>query len=282
MGDEPEVSHESSLAELCQATSHSETTPAKSSALEALMARVLARTPARLFKGRAGAAYLTQTWLDLRQDHAAAKDAIHAELEFSTDFSATFVAEWALFEIRTLAETKTDFLRYPEQGRCLCHRARAEVAHRCPVGPALQVAIADGLSAAAVRVQVPTLLPLLAAEAHCRGWSFGQPFFIRHGRVGVLNDIGEILQPTVAVLLIGERPGLATAESLSAYMAFRPCCGHDDSHRNLISNIHAHGTSALQAVRRIICLAAQMMELQTSGVSVKESTPFAERSLAQE
>ena len=110
-----------------------------------------------------------------------------------------------------------------------------------PAGADLQVAIADGLSAAAVRAQVPALLPMIAAEAARRGWRFGRPFFVRHGRVGVLNDIGELLDPAVVVLLIGERPGLATAESLSAYMAYRPRAGHDDARRNLISNIHARG-----------------------------------------
>jgi ethanolamine ammonia-lyase small subunit len=132
------------------------------------------------------------------------------------------------------------------------------------------VAIADGLSAAAVRVQVPVLLPLLAEEARQRSWRFGQPFFIRHGRVGVLNDIGEVLQPTVVVLLIGERPGLATAESLSAYMAYRPRAGHDDARRNLISNIHARGIPHHHAAARIAELAARMIEVQTSGIAIKE------------
>ena len=92
---------------------------------------------------------------------------------------------------------------------------------------------------------MPALLPLLHAESRRRAAGrFGQPFFIRHCRVGVLNDIGELLDPAVVVLLIGERPGLATAESLSAYMAFRPRPGDDDSRRNLISNIHARGVAA--------------------------------------
>ena len=88
--------------------------------------------------------------------------------------------------------------------------------------------------------------------------------------MGVLNDIGEILDPAVIVLLIGERPGLATAESLSAYMAFRPRAGHDDSRRNLISNIHARGVPPDQAAVRIGRLAAQMIGLATSGVALKE------------
>ena len=150
-------------------------------------------------------------------------------LIFMAAWAAPFVDQWGLFEVATLAFTKEEFLLRPDLGRSLSDTARAELVSRCFRGTDLQVAIADGLSAAAVQVQVPELLPRLAAEAQRQGWRLGQPFFIRHGRVGTLNDIGEILDPKVAVLLIGERPGLATAESLSAYMAYRPRVGHDDA-----------------------------------------------------
>jgi ethanolamine ammonia-lyase small subunit len=212
------------------------------------------------------------TWLELRRDHAAARDAVKAELDLVSDFGAPFLTKWNLFEVATLARTKEEFLLQPDLGRSLSTAARTELIRCCPPGADLQVAIADGLSAAAVRAQVPVLLPLRAQEAHDRGWQFGQPFFIRHGRVGVLNDIGEVIDPTVVVLLIGERPGLATAESLSAYMAYRPRPGHDDSRRNLISNIHARGAVPNQAVPRIAELATRMIQLATSGIDVKEQT----------
>jgi ethanolamine ammonia-lyase small subunit len=93
---------------------------------------------------------------------------------------------------------------------------------------------------------------------------------IRYCRVGVLNDIGDLLDPTVAVLLIGERPGLATAVSLSAYLAYRPRPGHTDAQRNLISNIHDRGVTPEDAARRIVALAQKMIRMQTSGVAVKE------------
>jgi len=238
--------------------------------LPTVLEQVRARTPARILTGRAGAAYRTTTWLELRRDHAAAKDAVCAELDLAGDLGVAFLAEWGLFEVATLAHTKQEFLLRPDLGRSLSPAARAELACRCPAGADLQVAVVDGLSAAAVRAQVPALLPLLAAEAQHRGWRFGQPFFIRHGRVGVLNEIGEMIDPAVAVLLIGERPGLATALSLSAYMAYRPRNGHDDSHRNLISNIHARGVPPDQAAPRIAKLAAQMIQVGTSGIAVKE------------
>jgi ethanolamine ammonia-lyase small subunit len=132
------------------------------------------------------------------------------------------------------------------------------------------VAVGDGLSAAAIATQVPGLLPRLYDEASGRGWSFGRPFFVRHCRVGVLNDIGDILDPEVVVLLIGERPGLATAESLSAYLAYRPRPGHTDAQRNLISNIHARGIGHEEAARRIMALAELMRRAQASGIAVKE------------
>jgi ethanolamine ammonia-lyase small subunit len=91
--------------------------------------------------------------------------------------------------------------------------------------------------------------------------------------VGILNEIGELLNPRVAVLLIGERPGLATAESLSAYMAYRPRAEHSDANRNLVSNIHARGLSPKDAAARILNLAAQMMKMGTSGYMLRGELP---------
>ena len=93
---------------------------------------------------------------------------------------------------------------------------------------------------------------------------------MRHARVGVLNEIGELLDPGVAVLLIGERPGLATADSLSAYLAYRPQPGDTDARRNLISNIHARGVPPADAAPRLVALCRQLLQARQSGVSVKE------------
>ena len=112
-----------------------------------------------------------------------------------------------------------------------------------PAAAICKSSIGDGLSVPAVSRQVPALLPLLYAGAAARGWKTGRAFVVRYCRVGILNEIGELLDARVVVLLIGERPGLATAESLSAYLAYRPRQGHTDSNRNLISNIHARGVT---------------------------------------
>jgi len=140
----------------------------------------------------------------------------------------------------------------------------------CPEEATLQIVIGDGLSVTAVAAQVPPLLPLVVREGQKRGWKLGQPFVVRYCRVGTMNDIGELLHPTVVVLLIGERPGLATAESLSAYMAYRPKSGDQDANRNLISNIHQRGVSVEAAANRIIRFTALMMQEQQSGVRLKE------------
>ena len=237
-----------------------------------LIERIRAHTPARILVSRSGPAYLTPTQLELRAAHAAARDAVRDELNVTRDLGEDFVREWKLFEISTLASSKDEYLLRPDLGRRLNDSAR-DALTRCPLNPDLQIVIGDGLSVTAVSAHIPRLLPRIVANACQHGWNVGQPFVIRHCRVGVMNEIGEVLDPKVVVLLIGERPGLATAESLSAYMAYRPRSGHNDSQRNLISNIHSRGVSIEAASERIINLAEQMMRLQNSGVQVKEQFP---------
>jgi ethanolamine ammonia-lyase small subunit len=232
--------------------------------------KVLARTPARLMVGRVGAAYRTGTQMDLRQAHAAARDAVRAELDLEKQFGAPFVKQWGLFEVCTQAKSKDEYLLQPNLGRIFGEVSRAELVQRCTPRSDLQIAVGDGLSVSAVSAQVPRLLPALYEGAKARGWTLGQMFVIRHCRVGTLNEIGELLAPAVAVLLIGERPGLATAESLSAYMAYQPKKTHTDADRNLLSNIHARGVSPADAAVRILNLAAQMMKIQSSGTQLRE------------
>lgn len=245
-------------------------TPAPPPDLAELVRKVRERTPARLLVGRSGTAYRTSTLLELRLDHAFARDAVAAEVDLARDLGPGFLERWGLFEVRSRAASKAEFLLRPELGRSLSDEAVATIRDQCPAGADLQVAVADGLSAAAVVAQVPELLAALAVETGRRGWSLGRPFFVRYGRVGLLNDIGRLLEPRVIVLLIGERPGLVTAESLSAYMAYQPRPGQTDADRNLVANIHARGVPPAEAARRVLNLADQMIRLGTSGVAVKE------------
>lgn len=242
--------------------------------LSEIVKKVRAQTPARLLAGRSGAGYRTNTQLELREAHAAARDAVRAELNLFANFGQNLARKWNLFEVCSQATTKDEYLLRPDLGRHLNDKSRAEVSRRCTTGRDLQVVIGDGLSVTAVSIQVPRLLPLLYEGAKMRGWSLGEIFVIRHCRVGLLNEIGELLGPKVAVLLIGERPGLATAESLSAYMGYQPKASDTDANRNLISNIHARGISPKQAAQRILDLAATMIQTQKSGFQLREEPNF--------
>ena len=241
-----------------------------------IVTKIRARTPARLIVGRSGAAYRTGTQLELRAAHANARDAVRAELELDKQLGADFVNQWGLFEVCTRARSKDEFLLCPPLGRAFSEASRSDLLKSCRPTNDVQIAIGDGLSVAAVSAQVPILLPLLYRGAKARGWSVGQTLVIRHCRVGILNEIGELLRPRVAILLIGERPGLATAVSLSAYLAYCPLAGHTDADRNLISNIHDRGVKADAAASRILNLAAQMMKAKGSGSQLREQSPALE------
>ena len=237
-----------------------------------LIQKIRARTSARVLVGRAGAAYRTGTQLDLREAHAAARDAVRDELDLNAAFGTEFVQRWELHEFRTRARNKDEYLLRPDLGRQFDDESRERLLASCSRDCDIQIAIGDGLSVAAIAEQVPQLLPLRFDGAKARGWIAGNTFVIRHCRVGILNEIGELLRPQVAVLLIGERPGLATATSLSAYMAFRPTKSHTDADRNLMSNVHERGVGAEEAAERIVELAARMMKLGTSGCALNEDS----------
>jgi ethanolamine ammonia-lyase small subunit len=222
------------------------------------------RTPARILAGRSGTSYKTETALHLRVDHASAVDAVRDEVD------STFLRDLGLVDFRSLARDRSEYLLRPDLGRRLHPEDGAAIRREFPREVELQVVVGDGLSAAAVVRQVPELLPRLKAGATERGWSQGRPFFVRQARVGLLNDIGEATGAAVVVLLIGERPGLATAESLSAYLAYRPHHPQTDADRNLISNIHGQGISPEAAAHRILALVDQMILRKLSGVAVKE------------
>src|SRR3984885_2992779 len=241
--------------------------------LPEIVRKIRARTPARLLAGRAGAAYRTATQLDLREAHAAARDAVRAELETDQVFGSEFRRTWNPLDVRTQAATKNEYLLRPDLGRHFDNTSVVEIKKRCAPDRDIQIAIGDALSLPELAAQVPALLPLLYTGVQARDWTVGTTLVIHHCRVGILNEIGELLNPRVAILLIGERPGLATAESLSAYMGYRPRATHSDADRNLVSNIHARGLSVNEAAARILDLAGKMMKANTSGYLLSQERP---------
>ena len=235
--------------------------PRDPAALQALMAA----TTARLGVGRAGPRYTTAALLRFQADHAITQDALYRDVDQG------LLDALGLFSVQTaITGGKQEYLLRPDLGRRLSDEARRTVVEKCQPAPNLQIVVGDGLSAAAVEANVREMFPVLRQGAQAAGLSVGTPFFIKYCRVGVLNDIGDLLKPDVVVLLIGERPGLGRAEALSAYMAFRPKAGDTDADRDVVCNIFNNGgTNPLEGAAFVIQIAQKMLKHQASGVKLK-------------
>jgi ethanolamine ammonia-lyase small subunit len=227
----------------------------------------LARTPARLMLGRVGTTLTTASMLALRADHAVARDAVYAEITAASVFGEERVRRYGMISLATRATTRAEYLRRPDLGRRLDDASRTGLKTQSSRDDDVRLVIGDGLSAAAVSANAPALLDSLWDGWTASSVRLGPPLFVKNCRVGVMNEIGDALSPAVVVLLVGERPGLATAESLSAYLAYRPRSGHTDANRELVSNIHRHGLSIPEATARIVRLVSEMRERKASGVA---------------
>ena len=234
---------------------------------EALKA-LIASTTARIGVGRAGPHYNTYSLLLFQADHAVTQDALYKDVD------QKLLDDLGLFTVQTqITGGKQEYLLRPDLGRQLNDEAKKTIQEKCIKSPNLQLVVGDGLSAAAVEANVREMFPVIMQGAKSAGLSVGTPFFIQYCRVGVLNDIGELLKPDVVILLVGERPGLGRAESLSAYMAYRPKAGDTDADRDVICNIFQNGgTNPLEGAAFAVQLAQKMMKHQASGVKLKLAT----------
>ena len=197
--------------------------------------------------------------------HAVTQDALHRDVD------QKLLDDLGLFTVQTnITGGKQEYLLRPDLGRQLNDDAKKVIQEKCVKSPNIQLVVGDGLSAAAVEANVREMFPVIQQGAKSAGLTVGTPFFIKYCRVGVLNDIGELLKPDVVILLIGERPGLGRAESLSAYMAYRPKAGDSDADRDVVCNIFQNGgTNPLEGAAFTIQIAQKMMKHQASGVKLK-------------
>jgi ethanolamine ammonia-lyase small subunit len=225
------------------------------------LAALLAATPARLAIGRTGPRLRARAYLACVADHARARDAV------TTEVPAAFVRKLGLVEIATRAATRADYLRTPALGRALAPASLARL-RRCRRRPEVQLALADGLSSAAVVTNGGPLLRALTRALRARRRRLGTPLFIRNGRVRVQDEIGAILEPEVFCLIVGERPGLATADSLSAYVLYRPSRRSAEPDRSVISNIHRGGLPPARAARAIADLIDEILVREASGAAL--------------
>ena len=222
------------------------------------------RTGARIAVGRAGTRPTTAELLKMRIDHAAACDAVRTEL--STEFVQLCGCS---LDLSTQAEGREGYLLNPPLGRLLRPEDRARLTAAVPACDVL-VAVGDGLSSAAAQTQAPLVLPVLLSALELEGvGKVAGPVLVRNARVGVMNDLGEATQARVVVLLVGERPGLSTAESLSIYIGYDPRPGRTDAERNVLSNIHAAGIPPAEAAAQAASWVKGMLDKGVSGVDFK-------------
>ncbi|MCG3210685.1 MAG: Ethanolamine ammonia-lyase light chain [Anaerolineae bacterium] len=225
-------------------------------------AALQATTPARIGVGRAGARPRTGTILLFQADHAVTQDALMREVD------PQLLEDLGLWVVNSQAGSRQEYLKRPDLGRRLTDAARQTVAERCVMQPDVQIFVGDGLSAAAIEHNLPHILPVLKHGLSAAGLSMGTPFFVRNARVGLLNPVNAVVDAKVCAVLIGERPGLARAESLSIYAGYRPQPDSTDANRNAICNIYQDGLNPLEAGAVAVQLFQKMIERQTSGVSL--------------
>lgn len=217
-------------------------------------------TPARIGVGRTGTRPLTKDVLQFRTDHAAAVDSVYGTVP------EKILSEFNLFSVTTQVESMEHYLKRPDHGRLLADEAKSHLQKNCLQAPDVQVVVSDGLSAKAIEENLSDVYPALIDSLDSYNLKIGTSFFVKGGRVACMDEIGEILKPKALVLLIGERPGLMSAESMSAYMCYQPGKGKKESDRMVISNIHKRGTPPIEAAAHIGTLIDKMIQQQTSGV----------------
>jgi ethanolamine ammonia-lyase small subunit len=226
---------------------------------------LMASTTARIGIGRAGPRYSTASLLLFQGDHAVTQDALFRDVD------QKLLDEFNLFTVQTkITGGKQEYLLRPDLGRLLNDDARRIINEKCQKNVNVQLVVGDGLSAAAIEANLRQIFPVIKQGVQSANLTLGTPFFIKNARVGVMNDVGELIKPDVVILLIGERPGLGRAESMSTYMGYKPKYGDSDADRDVVCNIfESGGTNPLEAGAFVVQIAQNMRKHQASGVKLK-------------
>lgn len=217
-------------------------------------------TPSKIAIGRSGTRFKTSDTLLLREGHAIAKDAVYSEV------GDQFIDSLNCIRLKSCNSDREDYLLNPNKGRRLGPESLLKLNNEGSRNVDLQIIIGDGLSAWAVERNVGDLLPVLTNELNAQGFSFGKILFVRFARVGIQDHIGVTLNARATIILVGERPGLGTGDSLSAYIAYNPKLNQDNSEKNCVSNIRPQGILPQDAALLIVSILKQAFSSGKGGV----------------
>jgi ethanolamine ammonia-lyase small subunit len=225
-------------------------------------------TPARIAIGRAGGSVPTSALLDFRIAHARARDALTRPLNEENLIEALANASGIeVLRLTSAARSFDEYLLRPDLGRRLSEDSRQLLEHHAGNSD-LAIIVTEGLSTLAVETHAAAVVAKLVPRL--RDWKLAPLCFVRRGRVAVQDDVGEILGAKVALILVGERPGLVSPDSLGAYLVHNPKRGNTDAQRNCVSNISAHGLSAEAAAAKLHWLLSESRSRRISGVALKD------------
>lgn len=222
--------------------------------------RLKAKTPARLGMGRAGTRYRTQTLLRFRADHAAAQDSVFSQVP------EDFPKANGLLGLQTLCKEKEEYLTRPDLGRRFSQET-GNLIREVFAGQRILLVVGDGLSANAITENAMDCLQAIRQGLKAKNLETGQPIFVRYCRVGASDHLGELTGCELVCLLVGERPGLVTNASMSAYLTYKPHLGTEESERTVISNIHSQGIAPVEAGAHIATVIGQILQKKKSGVA---------------
>ncbi len=224
------------------------------------LAALMSATPARIGVGRCGPRPPTAAVLLFQADHGVTQDALMHEVD------PGLLEALGLFSVESQAVDRQQYLKRPDLGRKLTEASQAVLRDRCVKGPDVQIFVGDGLSGAAIEHNLKHILPVFDQGLKSAGLTMGTLFFVKNARVGLLNEVNRIVDAKVCAILIGERPGLARAESMSIYLGYRPRPESTDANREAICNIYQGGLNPLEAGAHAVARIQKMIKDKTSGI----------------
>ncbi len=235
-------------------------------------------TTARIALGRAGMSLPTHAYLDFQLSHALARDAVNIPLDFSGLEQSLNQQGYPTLTLESQAENQSVYLQRPDLGRLLSASSKACLQHTALLPFDAVVVVADGLSSTAIEHHAEPFLNLLLPELQQKNYRLPPVCLVKHGRVAIGDGIAEHYTANLCIVLIGERPGLSSPDSMGIYFTYQARSGiSTDADRNCISNIHSNGLGYRQALKKLLFLIDEAEKLELSGVNLKDETTDAEQ-----